>query len=291
VCTRRASDHASSRSALRPAAGFPASRVSRLCRRWALRVSSCSASFGAAGCKSPGFPESSTVLPRLSMQPSGLPEFCIFRLFRRWFIEFPRIPHPSALRMSNLQVSPALRFPHRLAMSLRVSPNPASSGCRRWFFEFPRVPHPSALLSSNLRVSPDLLLKQRLSMIPQVSPVPQSSGCAGDGASSFLESRILQRYRRREAPGFPESPLLQHRLLMSLRVSPATASSGCADGEFPGIPDPSLHRLRRLVCLRVSPVTAPSGCSVYASSSVPESCIHGWVDDDSPLESNFASPC
>jgi hypothetical protein len=79
--------------------------------------------------------------------------------------------------------------------------------------------------------------------------------------------------------------------LMSLRVSPATASSGCADGEFPGIPDPSLHRLRRLVCLRVSPVTAPSGCSVYASSSVPESCIHGWVDDDSPLESNFASPC
>jgi len=139
VCTRRASDHASSRSALRPAAGFPASRVSRLCRRWALRVSSCSASFGAAGCKSPGFPESSTVLPRLSMQPSGLPEFCIFRLFRRWFIEFPRIPHPSALRMSNLQVSPALRFPHRLAMSLRVSPNPASSGCRRWFFEFPRI--------------------------------------------------------------------------------------------------------------------------------------------------------
>ena len=142
---------------------------------------------------------------------------------------------------------------------------------------------------SNRQVSPVLLLKQRLSMSLQVSPVPRSSGCAGDGSSSFLESRILQRYWQREAPGFPESSLLQHRLSMSLRVSPKTASSGCADGEFPGIPDSSLHRLRRLVDLRVSPANAPSGCSVYASSSVPESCIHGWVDDDSPLESNFAS--
>jgi hypothetical protein len=79
--------------------------------------------------------------------------------------------------------------------------------------------------------------------------------------------------------------------LMSLRVSPDTASSGCADGEFPGIPGS-----RSIGCavwrnLRVSPATAPYGCSVYAFSSVPESCIHGWVDDDSPLESNFASSC
>jgi hypothetical protein len=175
-----------------------------------------------------------------------------------------------------------LDFQHCLAMSLRVSPNPASSGCRRWFIEFPRIPHPSALPSSKLQVAPALRLKLRLSMIPRVSPVPRSSGCAGDGSSSFLESRILQRSWRRKAPGSPESSLLQHRLLMSLRVSPDPASSGCTDGEFPGIPDSSLHRLRRLVDLRVAPVTAPSGCSVYASSSVHESCIHGWVHDDSP---------
>jgi len=170
-----------------------------------LRVSPHPASSGCAGdgflefpraphpsalqvAKSPGFPASSTLLPRLSMQSSGLPESRIFRLFRRWFFEFPRIAHPSAQPSSKLRVSPALR------------------------------------------------LKPRLPMIPRVSPVPRSSGCAGDGSSSFLESRILQRYRRREAPGSPESSLLQHRLSMSLRVSPDSASSGCADGELPGIP-------------------------------------------------------
>jgi len=246
-----------------------------------LRVSSNPASFGSAGCKSPGLPASSTLLPGLSIQSSGLPASCIFRLYRRWFLEFPRFPHPSALPLMNSRFPGSPSSYIALRFSLRVSPNPASSGCRRWFLEFPRLPHPSASPSSNQRVSPALLLKQRLSISPRVSPVPASSGCAGDGSSSFLESRILQRCRQCEAPGFPESPLLQHRLLMSLRVSPDTASSGCADGEFPGIPGSSLHRLRRLVDLRVAPVDSPYGCSVYASSSVPESCIHGWVDDDS----------
>jgi len=139
-------------------------------------------------------------------------------------------------------------FQPRLAMSLRVSPNPHLPGAGDGSSSFLES-HPSASPSSNLRVTPALRLKLRLSMSSRVSPVPRSSGCAGDGSSSFLESRILQRHWRRKAPGFPESSLLQHRLSMSLRVSPDPASSGCADGEFPGIPDSSLHRLRRLVRL------------------------------------------
>ena len=73
VCTRRASDHASSRSASSDlAASFPASSVSRLCRRWVLRVSSNPASFGVAGCKFPGFPASqlSCFASRCSLQVS-----------------------------------------------------------------------------------------------------------------------------------------------------------------------------------------------------------------------------
>jgi hypothetical protein len=157
----------------------------------------------------------------------------------------------------------------------RVSSNRILRRCPRQSSGFPR-------LSASSRAS---------LMIPRVSPVPQSSGCAGDGSPSFLESRILQRYWRREAPGFPESSLLQHRLSIGLRVSPDSRSSGCADGELPGIPDPRSIGCAAWHDLRVSPATAPYGCSVYASSSVPESCIHGWVDDDSPLEANFASSC
>jgi hypothetical protein len=132
------------------AASFPASRVFRLCRRWVLRVSSNPHPSALQVAKSPGFPAFSTVLHRLSMQFSGLPEFCIFRLFRRWVFEFPRIPHPSALPPMNLRVSPSLHFQHRLAMSLRVSPIPHLPG-------------------------------------------------AGDGSSSFLESRILRFCFRRIA--------------------------------------------------------------------------------------------
>jgi len=175
-------------------------------------------------------------------------------------------------------------------MSLRVSPIPHLPGAGDGSSSFLE----SRILRLCLRRSagfPGDLLKQRLSIIPRVSPVPEPSGFAGDGSSSFLESRILQRCWRREAPGCPESSLLQQRLSMSLRVSPNSQSSGCADGEFPGIPDSSLHRLRRLVVLRVTPDAAPYGCSIYASSNVSEPCINGWVDDDSPLESNFASSC
>jgi hypothetical protein len=83
---------------------------------------------------------------------------CIFRLCRRWFFEFPRIPHPSALPANESPGCPESSFLlHRLSMSFQVSLNPASSGYnRRWFFEFPRIPHPSALPAVILRVSPSL---------------------------------------------------------------------------------------------------------------------------------------
>jgi hypothetical protein len=128
-------------------------RLLRLQAVPAMGSSSCleSASFGAAGFKSPGFPASSTVLPRLSMQSSGLPEFCIFRLFRRWFFEFPRAPHPSAL---------------------------------------PTVDSPGFPVSSTCQL--------RLAMSFRVSPIPHLPG-AGDGSSSFLESRILRFCFRRIA--------------------------------------------------------------------------------------------
>ncbi len=107
-----------------------------------------SASFGAAGCKSPGCPAFSTVLPRLSIQSSGLPESCIFRLFRRWFIEFPRIRILQRCLRLNLQVSPSFQLSASPCDESSGFPYSSSSGCRRWFFEFPRVPHPSALPSS-----------------------------------------------------------------------------------------------------------------------------------------------
>jgi len=98
--------------------------------------------------KSPGFPESLTVLPRLSTQSSGLPESCIFRLYRRWFIEFPRALHPSAPPPSKLQVSPSLRLPASPCDESPGFPASSSSGRRRCVVEFPRVPHPSAALAA-----------------------------------------------------------------------------------------------------------------------------------------------
>src|ERR1035441_6472966 len=74
---------------------------------------------------------------------------------------------------------------------------PASSVsrlCRRWVLRVSSNPHPSALQVANPRVSPRLQLSclaSRCSL--QVSLNSASSGSSGDGSSSFLESRILQR--------------------------------------------------------------------------------------------------
>jgi hypothetical protein len=159
--------------------------------------SSCleSASFGAAGCKSPGFPASSTVLPRLSIQSSGLPESSIFRLFRRWFFEFPRAPHPSAL---------------------------------------PTVDSPGFPVSSTCQL--------RLAMSFRVSPIPHLPG-AGDGSSSFLESRILRLCLRR------------------ISKLPWLSASSIASRSFPGSP--------RFLNLPALPAMVPRVSSSPASFSGP----------------------
>jgi hypothetical protein len=110
----------------------------------------------------------------------------------------------------------------RLPMSLRVAPNPASSGCADgespgcpesslpqrtgwWISGLPRLSHLPAFPALNLRVAPNLHLFQRrlllifglprfstpsatLSMDPQVSPVLASSGCTVSASSGFPES-------------------------------------------------------------------------------------------------------
>ncbi len=154
-----------------------------------------SASFGAAGCKSPGCPAFSTVLPRLSIQSSGLPESSIFRLFRRWFFEFPRAPHPSAL---------------------------------------PTVDSPGFPVSSTCQL--------RLAMSFRVSPIPHLPG-AGDGSSSFLESRILRLCLRR------------------ISKLPWLSASSIASRSFPGSP--------RFLNLPALPAMVPRVSSSPASFSGP----------------------
>jgi hypothetical protein len=66
--------------------------------------------------------------PRFPMSSPGCPDSLIFRLRRRLSCKFPRHSFPLALPSSKFQVSPALCLQPRLPMSLRVSPNPSSSG-------------------------------------------------------------------------------------------------------------------------------------------------------------------
>jgi hypothetical protein len=119
----------------------------------------------------------------------GFPESCILRLCRRWFFEFPRIPHPSAKpaiespgcpesSLSSIASDEASGRPEscifrqfRLA-DLRVSSNHAPFGsakgespgrpessllrlASRWISGLPRISHPPAVPAMLLRVSPD----------------------------------------------------------------------------------------------------------------------------------------
>jgi hypothetical protein len=134
-----------------------------------------------------------------------------------------------------------------------------------------------------------------LSMSRQVAPASASSGLAGDGSSSRLESRILQRIRRLssgfphsfalpiapadESPGFPGScifRLCRRRifelpqisrpsalLALMLRVSPGHRSSSCASRcgcEFPRVPHlPALPRVIVSGLPRILSPSAPAG--------------------------------
>jgi len=199
----------------------------------------------------------------------------------------------------------------------------------------PRVASILASFSGSVSEAPGCpvssLLQLRLPMSLRVSPNPASSDLAGDGASSCLDSRILQRLCVRGSR-FP-------RLLAS-PAPPPTKASGCpassifrlAYGESSGCPESSpsglalgstsgLPRLPRLLaCLGISlwvapnpsPLASPTGGSPgcpelrtlrrrrlrilgsprllrlrlcrSTSPGFPESCFCGWADVDSPAQ-------
>jgi len=174
-------------------------RLQLSCRasRCSLQVSPNSASSGSTGDGSSSFlafpilqrclqpNRQVSPFPRLPAspcdEPPGFPEPSSSGC-RRWFIEFPRVPHPSALPSSNLQVSPALRLKQRLSID---SPGLPGSSIfrlrRRWFLEFPRVPHPSAVLAARSSGFPRVL-------VPPASPADEPPG---------LPENCIFRLRRR----------------------------------------------------------------------------------------------
>ena len=116
----------------------------------------------------------------------------------------PRFPHPSARpahkpRGSALPVAPpneAASFPASCIFRL----------CRRLIFELPRISYPSAHPALRLQVAPKLCTSScACRCVPRVAPASASSGLAGDGSSSRLEFRILQRLWR-AGLGFPPQP-------------------------------------------------------------------------------------
>ena len=111
----------------------------------------------------------------------------------------------------------------RLPMSLRVAPNPASSGCADG--ESPGCPESSAYRLVDLRVAPALAPSSfpgvESSGCPESSPLPappvadlrvapilHSFGHAVDGSPGFPGSRILRLHRIRVF-GFPRILLLR----------------------------------------------------------------------------------
>ena len=112
---------------------------------------------------------------------------------------------------------------------------------------------------------------------------------AGDGSSSFLESRILRLCLRRIS-GFPRlssssiasrSVSRSPRFLnlpaapaMVLRVSSSPASFSGTGGEAPGCPESSLLQHRLSMSLRVSPDPASSGCADGEFPGIPDSSLH-----------------
>jgi len=127
----------------------------------------------------------------------------------------------------------------------------------------PRFLHPLAVPAMRLRVSSRLASfsgsgcetsgvpetprhRSRLRSVPEHPRDYDLPAGAGDGFSSFPESRILRRFRL-PSPECPRTSAPPLSPMMGPRASPGSASSGRADGKFPGRPFFSLHRLYRLV--------------------------------------------
>lgn len=142
-------------------------------------------------------------------------------------------------------------------MGLRVAPPACILICcrRQPIVEFPRLSCSLAFIAAVLWGAPNPRTGECLSTRPRVAPIPASSGCA-DGESSDR----------------PEPSLRLRRQMADLQVSPALAPSGSPGWLVSG-----------------SPRIPPSGVAAFALPALPGSCIRGWVDDESQLNSNFAS--
>jgi hypothetical protein len=156
--------------------------------------------------------------------------------------------------------------------------------CRRRSLELPRVSHPSALPSLKPRVAPKPCFRLCLPMSRQVTPASASSGLAGDGSSSYPESRILQRFQHSsselprsfaslvapadESPGLPGSCIFRLCRRRNLRVAPNLPSFGASGAGALGFPSALLIQMRLLVWLRVAPRPAPSGFASVPSFRV-----------------------
>ena len=188
-------------------------------------------------------------------------------------------------------------------------PTPSVSRlCRRWVLRVSSNPHPSALQAANPRVTPRLQLSclaSRCSL--QVTLNSASSGSSGDGSSSFLESRILQRCLRLnlqvspsfqlsaspcdESSGFPYSsssgcrrwflefprrPASFGSAFVDLRVPPATSSS-IASRSFPGSPRflnlPALPAMVLRVASSPASFSGPGGVKLRVAPSPRSSSI------------------
>jgi hypothetical protein len=109
----------------------------------------------------------------------------------------------------------------------------------------------------------------------RVAPNSQSSSCAGDGASSRLDSRILQRLCKRssglprlsaspapppdEASGRPESCILRPDRRWSFELPRLSHPSAAPGARFRVAPAPHLSSSAYRLRLRVAPSPQPSG--------------------------------
>lgn len=233
----------------------------------------------------------------------------------------PLLLHPPAQPVMRLRVAPYAASVGCVGDRAPGYPESRSFGCcRRWIIEATRFLASFGAAGGEAPSCPGssrCLLRLRHGS--PVSLCPASSGFAGDGTPMRLEIHILRRcrlivsglprtallrYRRRPvskfpwnlylpapADEFPELPRFLHPPVAPVaifRVAPNLRSPGSAN--WPGSISPWRFGLSAvlMVCSPVRPgLHSFSGRFSFVES--PRFHIHGWVDDEPCLFSNFAS--
>ncbi len=236
-------------------------------------------------------------------------------------VGLPLLLHPPAQPVMRLRVAPYAASVGCVGDRAPGYPESRSFGCcRRWIIEATRFLASFGAAGGEAPSCPGssrCLLRLRHGS--PVSLCPASSGFAGDGTPMRLEIHILRRcrlivsglprtallrYRRRPvskfpwnlylpapADEFPELPRFLHPPVAPVaifRVAPNLRSPGSAN--WPGSISPWRFGLSAvlMVCSPVRPgLHSFSGRFSFVES--PRFHIHGWVDDEPCLFSNFAS--